>query len=246
MRVIWKLLLHGTAIMAAKTEEDGQMGGKIKIEAELEVITGMHIGGSDEYSPIGAVDKPVVSDPHTGRPIVPGSSLKGKMRTLLSKSMCEAKNPNNDPPEILRLFGASSPEIKRARLQFADAFVLNAEEFKDIGLTEVKFENAIDRATLIANPRQIERVVSGVKFGVCIVYDDPGNDDELKTDMKNTARAMELLQLDYLGGHGTRGSGRVSFKNIRLTSPDGSVEEDKLVALRELFREAEEYELLHI
>lgn len=63
------------------------MGGKIKISAVLEVVTGMHIGGSSEYSPIGAVDSPVISDPRTGQPVIPGSSLKGKMRTLLVRSI---------------------------------------------------------------------------------------------------------------------------------------------------------------
>lgn len=222
------------------------MGGKIKLYAELEIVTGMHIGGSSEYSPIGAVDSPVASDPRTGRPIVPGSSLKGKMRALLSASLTGGarKAPNDDPEEILRLFGASAPKIIRSRLQFADAFVVNAEEFSEIGLTEVKFENAINRITLIANPRQIERVVKGVKFGVGIVYDAPEDENEQTGDMRLLAKAMKLLQIDYLGGHGTRGSGRVSFKKIRLSSPDGSVQKERLDALAELFKEAEDYELL--
>lgn len=222
------------------------MGGKIKIDTELEVVTGMHIGGSSEYSPIGAVDSPVASDPRTGRPIVPGSSLKGKMRTLLSASLAggERKTPNDDPEEILRLFGASAPKIIRSRLQFADAFVVNAKEFSEIGLTEVKFENAINRITLAANPRQIERVVKGVRFGVGIVYDAPDDEKERAEDMRLLAKAMKLLQIDYLGGHGTRGSGRVSFKNIKLTSPDGSIAQEGLDSLKELFKEAEGYELL--
>ena len=163
------------------------MGGKIKISAALEVVTGMHIGGSDMYSPIGAVDKPVVSDPRTGQPIVPGSSLKGKLRTLLVRSI-EGENagePNDDPEEVKRLFGASAPKIMRSRLQFADAFVSNEKDFSAVGLTEVKFENAINRGTGVANPRQIERVVRGVQFAVCIVYDVPDDISEAEEDMKN-------------------------------------------------------------
>lgn len=223
------------------------MGGKIKISAVLEVVTGMHIGGSSEYSPIGAVDSPVVSDPRTGQPIVPGSSLKGKMRTLLSRSIDggAADEPNKDPKEVLRLFGASAPKIIKSRLQFSDAFVINKDEFREIGLTEVKFENAINRANGVANPRQIERVVRGVKFGVCIVYDVPDSAAEAEEDMKNLAKAMKLLQMDYLGGHGTRGSGRVSFSNITLSSPDMSVKE-QLAKLGQYFLEVEEYELLSL
>ena len=53
------------------------MYGKILIRCDLIVCTGMHIGGSSAFSAIGAVDSPVVRDPYTGLPIVPGSSLKG-------------------------------------------------------------------------------------------------------------------------------------------------------------------------
>ncbi len=222
------------------------MGGKIKIKADLEVVTGMHIGGSSEYAPIGAVDSPVITDPRTGDPTVPGSSLKGKLRTLLVRSIMgnAAREPNSDPKEIKRLFGASAPEIIKSRLQFADAFVANKEDFKAVGLTEVKFENALNRGTGVANPRQIERVVRGVKFAVCIVYDKPDDEAETDGDMKNLAKAMKLLQIDYLGGHGTRGSGRVSFSGIALSSPDKSVPAERLEELNGYFTEVEKYELL--
>ena len=61
------------------------MYSKIQINGVLEVVTGMHIGGSSAFSAIGAVDSPVIKDIRTNKPMVPGSSLKGKMRTLLSK-----------------------------------------------------------------------------------------------------------------------------------------------------------------
>ena len=147
------------------------MYGKIIISCKLKVLTGLHIGGSSVFSPIGAVDSPVVRDPLTNKPIVPGSSLKGKMRTLLVRSL-SPKMPiiENDPDEIKRLFGCHKPIIK-SRLQFADAFVCNEDEMFNIGLTEIKFENTISRNNASANPRQIERVVSGVKFGVRITYE---------------------------------------------------------------------------
>lgn len=62
------------------------MYGKILIQCDLIVRTGMHIGASGAFSAIGAVDSPVVRDTLTGNPIVPGSSLKGKLRTLLARS----------------------------------------------------------------------------------------------------------------------------------------------------------------
>ena len=89
------------------------MYGKILIRCDLEVRTGMHIGGSSAFSAIGAVDSPVVRDPYTGYPIVPGSSLKGKLRTLLARSTCQdiENMPafDKDDERILRLFGSSEP-----------------------------------------------------------------------------------------------------------------------------------------
>lgn len=52
---------------------------KFLISGEIEVITGLHIGGTDSYSAIGAVDSPVIRDSVTNNPIIPGSSIKGKM-----------------------------------------------------------------------------------------------------------------------------------------------------------------------
>lgn len=58
---------------------------KIKITGTIEIKTGMHIGGDDSFSAIGAIDSPVVRDPLTRLPIIPGSTLKGKMRSLLAR-----------------------------------------------------------------------------------------------------------------------------------------------------------------
>lgn len=216
---------------------------KIIIQFDLEVRTGMHIGGSSTFSAIGAVDSPVIRDSVTGRPIVPGSSLKGKLRTLLARSYARdiEKMPTfrDDHEVILRMFGSTNA---RSRLQFADAFVSNAEHMKAVGLTEVKFENVIDRVSSQANPRQIERVNAGTVFAETIVYDaaDPG---QMQQDLQELARAMKLLQMDYLGGHGSRGSGRVSLKNFRVTSFGAAVDCE---ALKKLFDEVAEYELFTV
>ena len=223
------------------------MYGKILIRCDLEVRTGMHIGGSSAFSAIGAVDSPVVRDPYTGLPIVPGSSLKGKLRTLLARSLCQdienMPDLSADDARILRLFGSAEP-VRRSRLQFADAFLTNAEALsnKGVRVTEIKTENTISRANSVANPRQIERVIAGAVFGVSIVYDvtDPAQVEE---DLALLAKGMKLLQMDYLGGHGSRGSGRVSLKNFALKSYGAPVELDSLKAL---FDEVDSYELFSV
>ena len=109
-----------------------------------------------------------------------------------------------DGEVILRMFGGSEP-VRFARLQFADAFLLNYDQLKGVGVTEVKSENTINRLTSKANPRQIERVVAGSRFGVNIVYNlsDP---KEMEENLSLLSKAMKLLQLDYLGGIGGRTS----------------------------------------
>lgn len=220
------------------------MYGKIIIHCDLKVLTGMHIGATDAFSAIGAVDSPAVRDPMTQKPIVPGSSLKGKLRTMLARSICrDVKLPNfdDDNEVILRMFGSAKP-VRRSRLQFSDCFVINGDEFKEIALTEVKTENAINRATSIAKPRQIERVVAGVKFGVRIVY-DVMTPDETNEDMEQLAHAMKLLQLDYLGGHGSRGSGRVGFEHFEFACVESDFPIEKL---NEIFGKVENYGLLPV
>ena len=221
------------------------MYGKILIQCDLVVRTGMHIGGSSAFSAIGAVDSPVVRDPYTGYPIVPGSSLKGKLRTLLARSRCQdienMPDFDQDDEVILRLFGSSEP-VRRSRLQFADAFLSNAEQLASVGVTEVKTENAISRANSVANPRQIECVIAGAKFAVRIVYEvtDP---DQIHEDLALLAKGMKLLQMDYLGGHGSRGSGRVSLKNFKLEPYGTQANTQKLAAL---FDEVDSYELFPV
>ncbi len=223
------------------------MYGKILIRCDLIVCTGMHIGGSSAFSAIGAVDSPVVRDPYTGLPIVPGSSLKGKLRTLLARSLCQdienMPECSADDARILRLFGSAEP-VRRSRLQFADAFLTNAEALssKGVRVTEIKTENTISRANAQATPRQIERVIAGAAFGVSIVYDvtDPAQVEE---DLSLLAKGMKLLQMDYLGGHGSRGSGRVSLKNFAL---EGYGAQGDLSHLKSLFDEVDSYELFSV
>lgn len=205
--------------------------GKIYITATLTVLTGMHIGDGGDYAPIGAVDSPFIRDPFTHAPIIPGSSLKGKIRTLLAKYSKQANvfgEADQDSIVIKRLFGASKFESnnpKAARLQFFDLFVTKetknffSQLETDTYIGEVKFENTISRITGVAKPRQIERVPAGAKFDFRLVYnvEKRGKDDEeLKEDLKTLAYGFELLSHDYLGGHGSRGYGRVALSDFKV------------------------------
>lgn len=210
---------------------------KLEITGDLELLTGLHIGTNDAYAAIGATDSPVMRDSLTNKPLVPGSSLKGKMRTLLAKIMNRevASSPNEDELAIRRLFG-DSDEIGSGRLIFRDSVLNNQEELQELGvetLTEVKFENTINRITSVANPRQIERVVSGSKFGIQIVY-DVIELEELKEDFEVLRNGFKLLELDYLGGHGSRGYGRVSFNNLNAECVFGILDDNLLSEINQI------------
>lgn len=224
--------------------EQTQLLEKVIIRAVLTVKTGLHIGGSSDYAPIGAVDSIFVRDPLTRQPVIPGSSVKGKMRTLLAKTRNEGNlgsSPDNDEEVVLRLFGsAQKNHILFSRLQFSDSFVkdTSVKQFSgldpDTYLGEVKFENTINRANGVATPRQIERVPAGMQFDFQLVY-NLENKEESSEDMEVLRDGFRLLQLDYLGGHGSRGYGRVAFSDFSVTRVDahtGKAEPDKELASR--------------
>ncbi len=217
------------------------MYAKIQITGKLEVVTGMHIGGSSAFAAIGAVDSPVIKDSRENLPMIPGSSLKGKMRTLLAKEYNEtvAAKPDEDNERIVRLFGsAKKGNIKRSRIQIADMVMANADEFRQRGtqsLTEIKFENTINRLTAVANPRQIERVIRGSEFALDMIY-EVEEESEIVEDLSMLAEGMKLLQYDYLGGHGSRGYGKVRFKDVQADTVVGELDEKLQQEIDQIFQ----------
>jgi CRISPR-associated protein Csm3 len=211
--------------------------GKVVMEATLVCGTGLHIGANKDSMEIGAVDSPVVRDPVSRYPLIPGSSLKGKLRSLadwkepsirfdrpggsgIYRHECDSREDALKCP-VCRVFGSTKGKGERAsnhpaRLAVRDAFVTPdwQKRLKEIetGLeyTEVKWENGLDRVTAAANPRQLERVPAGTEFDVELIYtvEDSGT---AKKDLENLRACVDLLQDDTLGGHGTRGYGKVTF-----------------------------------
>lgn len=208
------------------------MFSKIQITGTIEVVTGMHIGGSDAFAAIGAIDSPVIIDPLSRKPIIPGSSLKGKIRALLAKAYNPTVvNHNDDSEKISRLFGSSTNDkLMTSRLIFSDMILANYDELHSKGLdsiTEVKFENTINRKTSIATPRQIERVIRGSKFELNIIYDVLEDyQDQALDDIKILVEGMKLLQYDYLGGGGTRGNGKIKFSNVTADTVIGELPQE--------------------
>ena len=191
---------------------------KIKINTTIELITGLHIGGSGDNVEIGGIDNPVIKiATKDNQPYIPGSSLKGKMRCLLEQIAGNPKVGGN--PEIDNLFGASdaknpSPSkiiVRDAFLNEQSADSLRNCDNLDMPYTEGKWENVIDRVKGTAeHPRQSERIPAGVFFDVEFILNIW--DDDVENDMMNLfEKGIRALENDYLGGSGSRGYGQIKF-----------------------------------
>lgn len=224
------------------------MFAKIEITGIVEVVTGLHIGGSSAFAAIGAVDSPVIKDQKTGDPVIPGSSVKGKMRSLLAKKYNEtfAAKPDQDAECIASLFGtAANGKPRPGRLLFTDMYLTeeNKKELARYNIShpvEVKFENSINRSTAVANPRQIERVIRGAEFGLNLVYETPDTEnaeEKILEDFKLLCDGFRMMKYDYLGGSGSRGYGKVSFKELYAETVVGDVDEAIVSACNDLLAE---------
>lgn len=278
--------------MTASTAQTPLLG-KFRIESILHVETGLHIGGGGETLDIGGLDKPVIRDPITNYPYLPGSSIKGKLRAILERLL---NKPLNRPGsrdtyryesddledgysevdgqlipyegartcKLSRVFGSTGgsggrnktwikttiaeaqglePLAKKtinnesyssirgrnapSRLLVRDCHLVPASvaKLKEVAtglyMTEWKFENGLDRITAAANPRQLERVPAGAEFKSELIY-TVENASQAREDLKNLAIALAILEDDALGGHGSRGYGKIRFQRFKLDYRDYS------------------------
>lgn len=196
---------------------------KIKISADINVITGLHIGGNSESVEIGGVDNTVIKLAYStreGQPFIPGSSLRGKMRCLLEQT---GKNAIiGEDEDVNKLFGYSNKSVP-SRLIVRDAYLtadcvdrMKMCDDLDLPFTEVKSENSIDRIKGTAqNPRQTERVPAGSVFHSEFIINIWDDDNEIEL-MNMLKKGISLLKHDYLGGNGSRGYGQVDFVNFKI------------------------------
>lgn len=224
-----------------------QLFGRVFIEAQIKTITGLHIGGSSTDLEIGGLDKAVIRNPLTKQPYIPGSSLRGKMRSQMEKLLglpqnrpigeyvkihtCDKETDyqKNGGCPVCHVFGIpadmdydSSPTrlaVRDADLTKESAMAL-IDARTDLLYAELKTEVAIDRITSVATPRTIERVPAGAIFGPAeLVFGIYERDDYGR--VKVVIDALQLVEDDYLGGSGSRGSGKVRFEKIHIYARNG-------------------------
>lgn len=213
-----------------------QFLGTVVLGGQIECVTGLHIGGAESGYEIGGTENAIIRDPVSGYPYIPGSSLKGKMRSLMEWAeglvtdgkvhSCSRRECN-----LCRVFGSSpgGDEVRRVgptRLTVRDAFPGQATKDKmdvleaKLGLpkVEVKTEVVIDRVAGAAlkgvGPRSQERVPVGSQFDLFLYFalfdvdGVPGADLDL---LPFVPRALRYVEDSALGGGGSRGSGQVLF-----------------------------------
>ena len=173
------------------------------IKGEIELISGMRIGGSDDVLQIGGTDLTCIKDPVTQKPYIPGSSLKGKMRAGLEKRLGKIGSGVKEPCgcaqidcAVCRIFGPhknTNHTLGPTRIRVRDAGCTT--EFT----IENKTESVNNRQTGTAmNPRTVERVAPGAKFGLRIEIDEYNLDADFrykKSDGVELQGAEALLEV---------------------------------------------------
>lgn len=211
-----------------------QLIKKIRINTTIELITGLHIGGSSDNVEIGGIDNPVIKiATKDNQPYIPGSSLKGKMRCLLEQIAGSAEVGGNS--EVNKLFGVTvkknNGEIVKeghpSKLFVRDAMLQKESVEKlwncdnlDMPYTEGKWENVIHRVNGTAeHPRQIERIPAGVSFDVEFII-NVWDDDNAKDFISLLKKGLNALENDYLGGSGSRGYGQIALGTLNYAVAD--------------------------
>jgi len=228
--------------------QNGHLVKKIRIKGTIQALTGLHIGGTNAGISIGGADATVIRNPITNQPYIPGSSLKGKMRSLLEKfdAVQFVKQDNTilygpardiEKYDVVKIFGTMPDSIKKSgynpqpvtRIIVRDCLLTKESEQElknspntDMPYTEVKTEVVIDRITSAATPRQLERVPATAVFDMEIMLNIHKDDDE-KLFIQKVLASLMLVQNDYLGGKGTRGSGQVKINVKSLTYKDAEM-----------------------
>jgi len=202
------------------------------LKIKVEVLTGLYIGGNDNGFDIGGADSNVIKNPLTKEPYIPGSSLKGKIKSLLKyneKTIWNEKDKKLEfeDPDIANIFETcEDKKIKHTRAIFRD-LLLTEESKKELNekigfgvFTEIKAENKINPLSGTSDsPRFIERVVAGSKFEGEIILNVFEGDDREKME-KTIYKALKLLEYNYLGGNGTRGYGKVKVYHKQFEKVD--------------------------
>lgn len=197
----------------------------ISFSGKLRILeSGLHIGGTEQITGIGETDNPIIRNPITRLPYVPGSSIKGKIRSLLESKYSPDSQSTGKPCtcgecKVCLLFGCGDAKKTKSptRLVFRDSYpdqeTLDKWSSADTD-SELKTEVLMDRRTGSAfhriGPRTTERVPADSSFDFSFslrIFEG----DDVNELLNFLAGGFEFLEKDYIGGSGSRGYGHVAI-----------------------------------
>jgi CRISPR-associated protein Csm3 len=226
-----------------------------KFTGSLELVTGLHIGSGNNEMHIGGTDNPVLKNPVTQEPYIPGSSLKGKIRSLLEwklgvvgqtegkplgfKHITKGMPDEEKAKNLLKLFGGAPEgsnqdaplvkEIGPTRLAFWDCSLsrdwVKKMSDRNLLLTETKMENMIDRIRGVA---ENPRNTERVPAGATFEFALTVRIHDSEDLLATVYEGLKLLELTGLGGSGSRGYGKVKFATLLLDGEDVLSKLDKV------------------
>src|SRR5437764_2194735 len=158
--------------------------GKLILEGEIQCQTGLHIGAGKGSLEIGGADNPVVKDAF-GVPYIPGSSLRGRLRSLLEQSLGltipnelvyvskrrgqEVRIHQSDRPddEVCLLFGRSPARVEKVSGEASESpaatparlTVYDSPLVVD-SITQQMRENLDDELTEVKSENAVDRITS--------------------------------------------------------------------------------------
>src|ERR1700684_2093604 len=166
------------------TETQLKFIGKLLLEGELHCETGLHVGAGKGSLEIGSSDNPAMKDAF-GRPYIPGSSLRGRLRSLLEQSSGlaipselvylskrrgqEVRIHQSDRPddEICILFGRNSGRMDRVQGETLDTTQATPARLAVFdapldpeSITAQMRENLDDELTEVKSENAIDRITS--------------------------------------------------------------------------------------
>ncbi|MEQ1620568.1 MAG: type III-A CRISPR-associated RAMP protein Csm3 [Methylococcales bacterium] len=218
-----------------------------KLTGQIELLSGLHIGSGNTEIHIGGTDNPVIKNPITQQPYIPGSSIKGKMRSLLEWHLGVVGDTGGHPlnfghiakldtkiqqsaKDLIKLFGGASDskndedlikKIGPSRLAFWDCALTKAwvaeMENKTLMLTEVKMENTIDR---IKGTAEHPRNTERVPATAKFDFNLTIRVHDGEDLTETLLVGLKLLEYTGLGGSGSRGYGKIKFLDLKLDGED--------------------------
>ncbi|WP_058486194.1 type III-A CRISPR-associated RAMP protein Csm3 [Defluviitalea phaphyphila] len=203
----------------------------INITKLMKLKTGLRIVGSDDEIKIGGIDNPVIKDPLTGLPYIPGSSLKGVLRSSLEIARGKEEVCSCGECIICKIFGkANNKETENlrshTRIIVRDSFLTEKSkmilnEILPFGV-EIKKENSIDRIKGTSTSlRTFDRIPAGCEFEINLALKIFEEDKDKEEDLLNALNlAFKLVEYNYIGSGGSRGYGQVTFTELKYEEFD--------------------------